>query len=135
MWCQEQLQQGKFVLKCVSSERNMADLMTKHLQAGRMADLLARIGVQRVMRGLVVASLIASAEAKATADYIWLDVFFLVADTLGMLFVCGLLTTLLWCACCRCRRVVATTQRKVVATTTQTEVRQEHGQTQTEVGP
>ena len=61
--------------------------------------------------------------------------FFLVADALGMLFVCGALTTLLWYACCGCSRRVAATRRKVVATTTQTEVRQEHGQTQTEAGP
>ena len=59
------------------------------------------------MRGLVVASLVAGAEAGAEARddnaYGKLDVFFLVADTLGVLFTCGLMATLLvgaarWCS-------------------------------------
>ena len=72
-------------------------------RAGRTAALLTRIGLQRVMRGLVVASLVAGAEAREDNAYGKLDVFFLVADTLGVLFTCGLLATLLmwmisWCS-------------------------------------
>ena len=65
MWTQEKLQEGAFLLKAVPTETNVADLMTKHLAAERVADLLAKLGVRRV-RGLVVATTIAGAEAAGS---------------------------------------------------------------------
>ena len=64
MWTQERLQKGEFLLKAVPPNDNEADLMTKHLAAARVEELLAKLGVRRCTRGLVVASLIAKVEAN-----------------------------------------------------------------------
>ena len=42
----------------------MADLMTKHLAAARVGELLAKLGVRRCARGLVVAPLFTEVEAN-----------------------------------------------------------------------
>ena len=69
MWTQERLQKGEFLLKAVGTDKNVGDLMTKHLAATRMEELLRRLGVLRCARGLVVASLIAGAEAESLEEF------------------------------------------------------------------
>ena len=64
MLTQERLQKGEFLLKAVPTNDNVADLLTKHLAAARAVELLAKLGVRRCTRGLVVASLITKAEAN-----------------------------------------------------------------------
>ena len=64
MWTQERLQKWEFLLKAVPTNDNVADLMTKHLAAARVEELLAKLGVRRCTRGLVVASLITKVEAN-----------------------------------------------------------------------
>ena len=61
---QERLQKGEFLLKAVPTNNNVADLMTKHLAAARVEELLAKLGVRRCARGLVVASLFTEVEAN-----------------------------------------------------------------------
>ena len=64
MWAQERLQKGEFLLKAIPTENNVADLMTKHLAAVRIEELLTKLGVRRCAWGLVVASLITKVEAN-----------------------------------------------------------------------
>ena len=64
MWTQERLQQGEFLLKAVPTDDNVADLITKHLAAARVEELLSKLGVRRCTRGLMVASLITKVEAN-----------------------------------------------------------------------
>ena len=64
MWAQERLQKGEFLLKAIPTENNVADLMTKHLAAVRIEELLTKLGVRRCARGLVVASLFTKVEAN-----------------------------------------------------------------------
>ena len=64
MWTQERLQKGEFLLKAVPTNDNVADLMTKHLAAARVEELLAKLGVRPCTRGLVVAYLITKVEAN-----------------------------------------------------------------------
>ena len=73
LWTPERLQKGEFLLKAVPTDDNVADLMTKHLAAARVGELLTKPGVRRCARGLVVASLIARVEANhfdARADHV-----------------------------------------------------------------
>ena len=51
-WTQERLQKGEFLLKAVPTNDNVADLMTKHLAAARVEELLVNLGVRRCTRGL-----------------------------------------------------------------------------------
>ena len=60
MWTQERLQKGEFLLKAVPTNDNVADLMTKHLAAARVEELLAKLGVRRCTRGLVVACVLST---------------------------------------------------------------------------
>ena len=72
MWAQERLQKGEFMLKAIPTENNVADLMTKHLAAARIEELLTKLGVRRCARELVVASLFTKVEANrfdARADH------------------------------------------------------------------
>ena len=64
MWTQERLQKGKFLLKSVHTDENVADLMMKDLAAARVEELLSKFGVRRCARGLVIASLITRVEAN-----------------------------------------------------------------------
>ena len=64
MWAQERLQKGEFLLKPIPTENNVADLMTKHLAAVRIEELLTKLGVRRCARGIVVASLLTKVEAN-----------------------------------------------------------------------
>ena len=46
MWKQEELQIGEFFQKAVSTDDNVADLLTKHLAAARVEELLPKLGVR-----------------------------------------------------------------------------------------
>ena len=73
MWTQERLQNGELLRKAVPTDDNVADLMTKHLAAGRVEELLSKLRVPWCTRGLVVASLITTVEANhfdARADHV-----------------------------------------------------------------
>ena len=102
MWTQEKLQKGEFLLKAIATDRNIADLMTKYLGGARIEELLARFGVQRCTRGLVVASLVGTAEAQGRyefTDCVMLGVVYTV------LILAVALTVVAWCSCGRlCRR-------------------------------
>ena len=41
-WTQERLQKGVFLLKAVPTDENVTDLVTKHLAAARVEELLLR---------------------------------------------------------------------------------------------
>ena len=67
------LQKGRFLLKVVPTDDNVADLMAKHLAAARVEELLSKLGVRRCARRLAVASLITRVEADhfdARADHL-----------------------------------------------------------------
>ena len=73
MWTQERLQKGEFLLKAVLTDDSVADLMTKHLAAALVEELLSKPGVRRCTRRLVVASLITKVGANhfdARADHV-----------------------------------------------------------------
>ena len=62
-----------FLLKVVPTNDNVADLMTKHLVGARIEELLAKLGVRRCARGLVVVSLFTNVGANhidACADHV-----------------------------------------------------------------
>ena len=63
MWTPERQKEG-FLLKSVPTDENVADLMTKHLAAAPVEELLLKLGVRRCTKWLVVASLIARVEAN-----------------------------------------------------------------------
>ena len=52
MWAQERLQKGEFLLKAVPTNDNVADLMTKHLAAARVEELLSNLECDGVRGGL-----------------------------------------------------------------------------------
>ena len=51
-------ERGEFLLKSGRTDENVADLMTKHLAAARVEELLSKFGVRRCTRRLMVASLV-----------------------------------------------------------------------------
>ena len=47
----QRLQKGEFLLKAVPTNDHVADLMTKHLAAARVEELLSKLGVRRIHEG------------------------------------------------------------------------------------
>ena len=92
MWTQERLQKGEFLLKAVSTDENVADLMAKHLAAARAEELLSRLGVQRCARRLVVTPLIARVETDHSSCLSWGAWFWCSHCLLGILLLAFVLS-------------------------------------------
>ena len=113
MWTQERLQKGEFLLKAVHTVENVADLMTNHLAAAWVEELLSKLVVRRCTRGLVVASLITKVEANhfdACADHVATvslahEVMLLVVECVVLVLVLVVLAVggayCCWRWCCR----------------------------------